>query len=103
MKNLVFENNFQFYRKSTPDFIWLEWEKSNDVRLSDIECFKLMINGQTKAIFPPTENKFVVNDGELGERYIFQLEVRLSIRRYHIEYFFKDESKRWESNFITSD
>ena len=80
MKNLVFENYFQFYRKSTPDFIWLEWEKSNDVRLSDIEYFRLMINGQSTAVLPPTENRFVVNDGEFGERYIFQLQVRFFIR-----------------------
>jgi hypothetical protein len=76
-----FENYFEFYRKSTPDFIWLEWEKSNDVLLTDIVSYKLMINGQNKAIFPATENYFVVNDGELGERYKFQLEVRFSKRK----------------------
>jgi hypothetical protein len=61
--------------KLTPDFIWLEWEKSEDIQLSDIESYKLIINGQTKAILSPTENKFVVNDGQFGQRYIFQLEV----------------------------
>jgi len=60
-----------FCRKSTPDFIWLEWENSKD----DVQCYRLIINGQNKVILPPTENNFVVNDGELGERYIFQLEV----------------------------
>ncbi|CAF4381065.1 unnamed protein product [Rotaria sp. Silwood2] len=61
--------------KSTPDFIILEWEKSNDVKLSDIESYKLIINGESKAMLPSTDNKFVVNDGEFGKRYIFRLEM----------------------------
>ncbi len=71
---------FYCYRKSTPDFIWLEWEKSDNIRLSDIESYKLIINGQTKATLPLTENKFVVNDGEFGQRYIFKLEVRIFLK-----------------------
>ncbi|CAF1289625.1 unnamed protein product [Rotaria sordida] len=61
--------------KSTPDFITLEWEKSNDVKLSDIELYKLIINGNSKAMLPSTENKFVVNDGKFGKRYVFRLEM----------------------------
>jgi hypothetical protein len=63
------------YRRSTPDFIWLEWEQSDKVQLSDIASYKAIINGQTTALLPPTETKYVVNDGELGQRYIFQIEV----------------------------
>jgi len=77
LKNLFLKINFYYSRKSTPDFIWLEWEKSDDVGLSDIKLYKLIINGQTKAFLPVTENKFVVTDGELRKRYIFQLEVRI--------------------------
>ncbi len=69
------------YRKSTPDFIWLEWEKSDNIPLTDIICYKLIINGQTKALLPSTETKYVVNDGELGQRYIFQIEVSLFTRQ----------------------
>jgi hypothetical protein len=69
------------YRKSTPDFVLLEWEKSDAVPLSDIIAYKLIINGQTKALLPPTETRYVVNDGKLGQRYIFQIEVSLFTRQ----------------------
>jgi hypothetical protein len=81
LKDLVFKKKrVLFNRKSTPDFIWLEWEKSADVQLSDIKSYNLIINGETKVVFTSKVNKFVVNDGEIGEQYIFQLKVRLCRR-----------------------
>ncbi|CAF4592251.1 unnamed protein product [Rotaria socialis] len=61
--------------KSTPDFIVLEWEQSKLVKLLDIEMYKLRINGAAKVLLPPTENKFIINDGQFGKRYIFELEM----------------------------
>ncbi|CAF5178781.1 unnamed protein product [Rotaria magnacalcarata] len=61
--------------KSTPDFIVLEWEQSKLVKLLDIEMYKLRINGAAKVLLPPTENKFIMNDGQFGKRYIFELEM----------------------------
>ncbi|CAF1448107.1 unnamed protein product [Rotaria sp. Silwood1] len=61
--------------KSTPDFIILEWEKSDNVKLSDIESYKLIINDEAKVMLPSTENTYVINDGKFGKRYIFRLEM----------------------------
>ncbi len=47
------------------------------MKLSDIESFKLLINGEIKVVFPSIEKKFSFNDGKLGERYVFLLEVRV--------------------------
>lgn len=69
--------NRLIFRKLTPDWVWLEWEKSKDVQQTDIRCFQLNTNGETTAVLPATENRFVFNDGEIGQRYIFQLEVKI--------------------------
>ncbi|CAF1008246.1 unnamed protein product [Adineta steineri] len=61
--------------KSSPDSIWLEWEKPDEVKLSDITTYKIKINGLTQICVPPTENRYVINDGKSGERYIFQIEM----------------------------
>lgn len=68
---------FCTYSESTPDFLILEWEPSKKVKISDIQWYKVIINGDTVALLPPTETRYVVNDGQLGKRYFFRLEVKL--------------------------
>ena len=34
-----------------------------------------MVNGETAATLASSETRFVLNDGELGERYVFQVKV----------------------------
>lgn len=66
----------------------MEWEKSKDVQQTDIRCFQLITNGETTAVLPATENRFVFNDGEIGQRYIFQLEVKLFEDQISAMFFF---------------
>ena len=73
-------------RKSTPAFVWVEWKKSDDARLKDIESYKLNINGETIAVLPSTENQFVINDGDIGRRYLIQIEVRLENQIFGINF-----------------
>ena len=77
--NLSFlsEINSNISRKLSPDCIWLEWEKSNDIQQGNVSCYRLNTNGQTTAVLPANESRFVFNEGEVGRRYVFQLEVRM--------------------------
>ena len=56
----------------TPDYITIEWSSSVESRSST-----LIINGDAKVVLPADEDRFVMNDGRLGQRYTFQLEVRV--------------------------
>ena len=80
-------------RKSTPSYVYLEWEKAADVQFSEIESYKLNINNETIAVLPANETKFVVNDGILGKRYIFQLEVGRNFRKFKFIDFLKMSKK----------
>jgi hypothetical protein len=64
----------------------------------------LNIDGETTAVLPSTESQFVINDGEIGRRYIIQLEVRLENKIFEISIsrFLEDDSKGWEKHFINS-
>ncbi|UJR22537.1 hypothetical protein I4U23_025586 [Adineta vaga] len=61
--------------KATPDFIWLEWNKPEEVLVTDIKSYKVVVNGQTKVVLPPEENRYVFNDGQVAKKYIFQIEM----------------------------
>ncbi|CAF1177385.1 unnamed protein product [Adineta ricciae] len=61
--------------EATPDYVWLEWKKSDEVHLTDIKMYKLVINGETKVILPSEETRYVVSDGNVGEKYVFQIEM----------------------------
>lgn len=76
-KRIAIGNRLYFSRKTTPDFVQLEWEKPNDVHSADIQSYKLNVNEDTIAVLPSNINSFVVNDGNLGERYLFQIDVRV--------------------------
>ena len=56
----------------TPDYMTIQWQTSAETRSST-----LIMNGDTKVILPNDEDRFVVNDGRLGQRCTFQLEVRV--------------------------
>lgn len=71
----------KFSRKTSPDFVHLEWEKPKEVHSADIQAYRLNSNGDTIAVLPSDINSFVVNDGELGGRYLFQIEVRKKLFR----------------------
>lgn len=67
--------NLYLNSEATPDYVWLEWKKSDEVHLTDIKMYKLVINGETKVILPSEETRYVFSDGDVGEKYIFQIEV----------------------------
>jgi hypothetical protein len=66
-------------RKTTPDFIELEWEQTN-MSSSQIAKYVRKVNREIKATLPGTATRHVIDNGKQGEKHRFELEVRRKMK-----------------------